>query len=62
MFIYNVYFSPTANLMNPVMVMQQPQEFDPYINARTPSQYGSQYGSRYFHISLIKTKILHSAK
>jgi hypothetical protein len=36
-----------ANLMNPVMVMQQPQEFDPYINARAASYQGSQYGSRY---------------
>jgi hypothetical protein len=36
-----------ANLMNPVMVMQQPQEFDPYINARATSYQGSQYGSRY---------------
>ena len=42
-----LYFFSTANLMNPVMVMQQPQEFDPYINARAASYQGSQYGSRY---------------
>ena len=41
------YFFSAANLMNPVMVMQQPQEFDPYINARAASYQGSQYGSRY---------------
>ena len=42
-----LYFFSAANLMNPVMVMQQPQEFDPYINARAASYQGSQYGSRY---------------
>ena len=42
--------------MNPVMVMQQPQEFDPYIHART-SYSGSQYGSRYTHIHLVKHEI-----
>ena len=46
--IYIYLLLPTiANVLNPVMVMQQPQEFDPYINARSSQYGGSQYGSRY---------------